>query len=362
MTYKNMLIIFIIFIFVIIAYLLYQRANNFPIPSGGSILLKDTDQLSNTRGSETIQNSTINKNKTNSIEQSRQVSSREIFITGGVKHSIPIDEILSGGLPKDGIPSIDNPKFINANDADFLSDDSIGLGFVRNGVARFYPFSILVWHEIVNDIIVGDPILITYCPLCRTAVVFERKIDGKVVEFGVSGKLWQSNLLMYNRGSKDEESLWSQVLGEAVLGKFTGTKLKILPADTVRFSEWKKQYPKTEILSQDTGASRNYGSDPYGDYYTSDKTIFPTTFNDNRLGPKDIVIGIEVGNKTKAYLESAIIEGNTTDKFAGKTITITKNKTGEVRFFIEGNKTPLPAVWGFWFSWQAVHPDTELFK
>tara|TARA_Y100000310_G_scaffold253797_1_gene260763 strand:- start:259 stop:1275 length:1017 start_codon:yes stop_codon:yes gene_type:complete len=287
---------------------------------------------------------------------------RQILVTDSVMHSIPLDEIRSGGPPKDGIPSIDNPKFIPAADADFIEDDAIGLGLSYKEDVRFYPFSILVWHEIVNDEVSGDPVLVTYCPLCATAVVFDSRIDGETAKFGVSGRLWQSNLLMYNRTkNSSDESLWSQVLGEAVLGVHTGIRLDIIPADTVRFGDWKRAHPDTLVLSQDTGALRSYGSDPYGDYYTSNNTIFPTNFNDNRLHPKALVIGIELNGKTKAYLNESLSVGTTKDTFSGETITIEKSDAGEVRFFAGDARVSVSGLWGFWFSWQAVHPDTELY-
>jgi hypothetical protein len=289
-------------------------------------------------------------------------SQREIFVTGGVKHSIPLNEIISGGPPKDGIPSINNPKFWTVAQADnFLNNDDIGLGLEYKGEARFYPFRILVWHEIVNDKVAGDPILVTYCPLCLTGIVFESRVQSQAQEFGVSGRLWRSNLLMYNRDSNpDNESLWSQVLGEAVSGPNTGEKLKIITSDIVRWGDWKKVYPNAKVLSTDTGTGRNYSQDPYGDYYTSQSVSFGASFNDNRLHPKALVIGIEINGKQKAYHVEVLPKGETVDNFIGKEIVINKDSLGRVR--ISANGEEIPTVWGFWFSWLAVHPDTELFK
>lgn len=291
-------------------------------------------------------------------------STRTILETGGVKHSIPLDEILSGGPGKDGIPSIDEPKFVSAKDAaEFLDDDNPGIGLTVGGESRFYPYRILVWHEIVNDTIQKQPVLVTYCPLCATGIVFDRRVNGTAQEFGVSGRLWQSNLLMYNRaGAVDDESLWSQVLGEAVVGPNTGEKLPVLPSDITRWSDWKKAHPNTKVLSPDTGALRDYGRDPYGDYYTSESVSFGASFRDTRLHPKALVHGIEIGDSYKAYADDAITSGSsrTEDSFAGKTVVITKTESGGVRFEVDGS--PLPSIPGFWFSWLAVHPDTELFK
>lgn len=326
---------------------------------GGFFFLKQTNQFKLPKG-ETI----IIKEGREKTQVAMKESKRDIFMTDGVKHSIPLDEILSGGVPKDGIPSIDDPKFISAKEADeFLDDDSIGLGFVWKEETRFYPYQILVWHEIVNDEIKGDPILVTYCPLCATAIAFDPHINGEATEFGVSGKLWQSNLLMYNRSKDSEkESLWAQVLGEAVLGEFTGTKLKILTSDTIRYGDWKKAYPQTKVLSRDTGTARAYGSDPYGNYYTSDSVSFGASFNDNRLHPKELVLGVEIDGKFKAYHTKAIPEGEIIDDFAGERIIIQKDNFGQIRIFVGEDKKPLVYIGAFWFSWLAVHPETELYK
>lgn len=295
---------------------------------------------------------------------SARSSARTISVTNGTKHSIPLEEILSGGPGKDGIPSIDAPAFWSKTEADdFLGSDDPGIGLTLAGESRFYPYRILVWHEIVNDTVGGKPVLVTYCPLCATGIVFERLVDGVPQEFGVSGRLWQSNLLMYNRaGTEKEESLWSQVLGEAVVGIHTGAKLTIVPSDITRWSDWKKAHPETTVLSTDTGASRNYGRDPYGDYYTSESVSFGATFRDTRLHPKALVHGIELKGKFKAYSDEALkaAGGEIKDSFAGAAIRAIPTNGGGVRFEAEGK--PLPSIPGFWFSWIAVHPETELYQ
>jgi hypothetical protein len=298
----------------------------------------------------------------NEERESQTTSTRQVFITDGVRHSISLNEILSGGPGKDGIPAIDNPQFISTKEADkFLDETEIGLGFVHKGKARFYPYYILVYHELVNDTMEGDPILVSYCPLCLTGIVFERRVRGEIQEFGVSGKLWRSNLLMYNRTEdEDDESLWSQVLGEAVLGVNTGEKLAILPSDTVRYGDWKKAYANTKVLGPDPKRASYYGRDPYGGYYTSREVGFGATFNDTRAHPKTIILGIEFDGVFKAYSKDALLIGKTEDVFNERDIAITKNNLGEIRFLVDGE--PYPHVEGFWFSWLAVHPETELYQ
>ncbi|PIR69328.1 MAG: hypothetical protein COU47_03070 [Candidatus Niyogibacteria bacterium CG10_big_fil_rev_8_21_14_0_10_46_36] len=332
----------------------YFQNRVFPLPSGETTFLNEQEQQENSGVQNLEESSSVN-----SSIQTMQTQ-RDILVTDGVKHSIPLNEILSGGPGKDGIPSIDDPKFISVSEATFLNNSDPGLGLTVGGESRFYPYSILVWHEIVNDTIAGEPVLVTYCPLCATGIVFERRVDGEVQEFGVSGRLWQSNLLMYNRaGSEENESLWSQVLGEAVLGVHTGKKLPIVRSDVVRFGDWKEVHPNTKVLSQDTGAARNYGRDPYGDYYTSESVSFGATFSDTRLHPKALVHGIEIDGAFKAYHDDAL-SGTIADTFAGREIKVSKTDSGEITFTADG--APLASIPGFWFSWLAVHPETELYK
>ncbi len=275
--------------------------------------------------------------------------------------NIDTSQILSGGPGKDGIPSIDNPKFWTREEANkFLKDDDIVLGLEFEGEARAYPLKILNWHEIVNDVINNKPILITYCPLCYTGIAFEREINGAAVEFGVSGKLYNNNLLMYNRGA--EESLWSQQLGEAVVGPLTGTKLKQIISDTLTWSDWKKKHPATLVLSTQTGHSRNYNANPYGNYEFDQGVIFPLTNDDTRLPRKTKVYGVEVNGRFKAYPVDKLKRGETiTDTVGGKTVNINVDKLGSVR--ILDKQTDLEISWqiSFWFSWAAFHPDTEVF-
>lgn len=287
---------------------------------------------------------------------------RTISETGGVRHSVLLDEIVSGGPGKDGIPSIDKPKFVSTEKATFLSDSDLGLAFERDGMKRFYPFSILVWHEIVNDTIKGNRILVTYCPLCLSGVVLDPLVDGERVEFGTSGKLWNSNLVMYDRKTK---SLWSQILGEAIMGRMTGTLLTVLPSDVVRFGDWKKSNPTGEVLSQDTGLSRNYGRDPYGDYYSTPGTYFPVKRKDARLSEKALIIGFVKEGKAKAYSVDAIKKrGSIQDIFASTSIVAKTEADGSIRLYEKTNDglKRLGTTYSFWFSWVAAHPETELYK
>lgn len=320
------------------------------------------------------------------------------------KHIVPVDQIVSGGPPPDGIPSIDDPKFISVQEVGkFLEDSDFVLGLNINGDIRAYPLQILVWHEIVNDNVGGIPVAVTYCPLCFTNQVFNRSLDDgqEVVEFGTSGKLYNSNLVMYDRTSK---SLWSQAMAEGIVGKYAGTKLERVPFDVAYWKEWKQLYPESKILSRNTGSNRPYGVDPYGDYYTNSDVLFPVSNKDNRLGLKEIVIGFENKGQYKAYkLQEIENKKVINDQVNGKPIAlfslhpfmvraydrivedgeltlefendadnnrIIDKQTGSEWNFegmaingqMKGKQlTRLPYDEGFWFEWIAFHPKTGLY-
>jgi len=166
----------------------------------------------------------------------------------GTKFIIDPSKIIGGGPPKDGIPSIDNPKYVSVQEADqWIEDNELVIAIIYKGVKRVYPLQIMVWHEIVNDNIAGDPILITYCPLCGTGLAFERKISGEEVEFGTSGKLYQNNLVMYDRKT---DTYWTQIDGRAIVGELSGMELTPISIDTVSWREWKAEHHILELLVQ----------------------------------------------------------------------------------------------------------------
>ncbi len=284
-------------------------------------------------------------------------------LSDGTKYIIHPDKFMSGGPGKDGIPSIDNPKFISAKESNWLTDDELGLGIEHKNQARFYPFRILVHHEIVNDFIQNDPILVTYCPLCFTGIGFIREIDDQPVEFGVSGKLYNSELVMYDRKT---ESYWPQTLGMAVVGPSTGKTIRKIPTDTVKWGDWKQVHPDTLVLSKDTEFSRNYdGSNPYGRKgdFTDINLQFPTQNKDTRLGDYEIVYGIEINGKYKAYKKSDLENKlKIVDTINGEKIIIEfdKNLKSAKAFKESGEQIVIDTL--FWFAWAAFHPDTELYK
>jgi len=182
------------------------------------------------------------------------------------KTSIDLAEILSGGPPKDGIPSIDKPSFIPVSEVKNLIDTEPVVGLVINGKARAYPLRILTWHEIVNDEFAGVPVTVTFCPLCNSAIAFDRRLDGKVLDFGTTGKLRKSDMVMYDRQT---ESWWQQFLGEGIVGVMTGKRLKIIPTRLESFVNFKKRAPTGEVLVPNDPNMRNYGANPYAGYDSS---------------------------------------------------------------------------------------------
>lgn len=225
------------------------------------------------------------------------------FDTDRSKYNIDLHELQAGGPPKDGIPSIDNPSFVSVDVAkDWVESQEPVIVLELNGEARAYPLQILTFHEIVNDRVGGVPVAVTFCPLCYSAIVFDRRLDGEPVEFGVSGMLRMSDLVMYDRKT---ESLWQQLDGQAIVGDRTGETLDRVPSQIVSFQQFAEAYPDSEVLSRDTGHDRPYGQNPYAGYDDVDKK--PFLFDgetDGRVPPMEKVIAITVDGMDKAYPHS----------------------------------------------------------
>lgn len=204
-------------------------------------------------------------------------------------------------LPRDAIPSIDEPRFIAPKDAEaWLAGREPVIGLEVAGDARAYPVQILTRHEIVNDLVGGQPVAVTYCPLCNSAVAFRREVDGRVLEFGVSGKLYRSALVMYDRQT---ESLWTHFDGLGVQGPLTGTRLEVLPSQLLSFHEWRRASPAGRVLSRDTGHFVEYGTNPY-EYYERGDGPYGQFFRqavNHRLPAMARVVGITVGGTDVAY-------------------------------------------------------------
>ena len=339
------------------------------------------------------------------------------FKTDFSKHNVRYSEILSGGPPKDGIPALKDPKFISVSEADawLKPAEPIILVQVRQD-AKAYPIQILIWHEIANDTVGGEPLVVTFCPLCNTAIAFKRTVDGQVLDFGTTGRLRYSNLIMYDRQT---ETWWQQATGEAIAGELTGTQLEFYPATIIAWQDFKTSYPNGQVLSRKTGYPRDYGHNPYIGYDDVDKPPFlyqgPTT--PAQLPPVARVLTIDLNGDAVAYpyetlekigavndtvgseavvvfwqagtvspLDSATTgsgrdigtaaafsrmvneqmltfiaeDGIIKDKETDSTWNVLGAATGGP---LEGTRlTSVVAINHFWFSWAAFKPDTRIYQ
>ena len=219
--------------------------------------------------------------------------------TDFTKTSINFKEIFSGGPPKDGIPPIDDPQFspvAKINDIG-AQEPVITLHSDKTGAARAYPLRVLMWHEIVNDEFEGTPVTVTFCPLCNAAIVFDRRIKGKTLDFGTTGLLRNSDLVMYDRQT---QSWWQQFTGQSIVGAMMGTQLKMIPARIESFENYKKRFPKGEVLVPSNDSFRNYGGNPYASYDTMQRPFLFTGELPKDINPMARVIVFEADGKKRA--------------------------------------------------------------
>lgn len=250
------------------------------------------------------------------------VEQRSNWKTDWERRSIELSELRPGGPPKDGIPSIDRPTFVPINAArSWLGSREPVISLVIEDEARAYPLQIMTFHEIVNHELSGLPIVVTFCPLCYSAIVFSREVGGETLDFGVSGLLRHSDLVMFDRKT---ESLWQQVTGEAIVGQFTGTRLDRFPAQIISFEQFEESYPAGLVLSRDTGHDRPYGRNPYVGYDNVDQR--PFLFDgpeDERLRPMEKVVAVESGDTFRTYPHSVTQERRVIhDELDGRQIAI----------------------------------------
>ena len=302
------------------------------------------------------------------------------------------DAAVSGGPDKDGIPSIDDPSFISPSEVDFLADGDPVFGVVRDGVAKAYPQNILAQHEIVNDELAGDPVSVTYCPLTGTVLGFDR--GGTT--FGVSGRLVNDNLIMYDRAT---ETWWPQILATAVPGPWNTEpavrSLREFRLVWTTWDRWRGQHPNTQVLSQDTGSPRNYARDPYGDYnprdgyYAGGAPLFPPLREDDRYGPKQVVMGARAPEGAVAFLKDGLREaGLLTGQLGDVPVLAAHDPRYDTGYVyrnpdeatyepVDGgvrgptgdthspDQLPLDRVHTFdamWFAWAGFYPETNVYE
>ncbi len=273
--------------------------------------------------------------------------------TNTCKISVPFDKILSGGPPKDGIPAINNPQFIPYNQSN-ASDTTRGILININNKQRFYPYNILAYHEIVNDKIDDTHYSVTFCPLCDAGIVFDRTVNDEVLQFGVSGLLYESNLLMYDTKT---ESLWSQAGNRAVAGDYTGTQLNILPFQLLSFKEVKEKYSQGVILSEDTGFNRDYNRTPYSGYLENELLYFPISVNDQRFPTKELMYVIPFNDKSITFPYKQFKEGTQMFNVSNKEIKI--QRLGN-EIYTTSNGENYPGYFELWFSWAIHHQNNGI--
>ncbi len=216
------------------------------------------------------------------------------------RHTVSLEEITSGGPPRDGIPPIDKPVFVDVAKADaWLQGREPVVVVQSNDSAKAYPLQVLIWHEIVNDTVGQEPITVTFCPLCNSAMAFKRTVGDQVLDFGTTGRLRYSDLIMWDRQT---ESWWQQLIGEAIIGSLAGQRLDPVPASIVSYDAFKTSYPQGQVLSRQTGFTRDYGRNPYAGY--DDINSSPFLYQgpkDPRLPPMERVVALSLGGVDKAY-------------------------------------------------------------
>lgn len=273
------------------------------------------------------------------------------------KRSIDLSE-LSQGCPKvDCIPSIDKPTFDSIDKITFIHDNDVMMIVDFNGVQKAYPRKIMQTHEIVNDYFNGKPVVMTYCPLCGTSVAFIPILDGERVEFGVSGVLHNSDLVMYDRKTA---SLWGQITGRAIVGSKTGQRLKMISAGLLSWKETKAQYPNAQVLLPPTKELNAYKDFHYQKYTQSEKLVFPVAVEDARLAAKQFVYGIEIDDKFIAFEEKYLKKRSPmVESFGKRTLKVTFEK-GKVTAIDKKTGDDFSVLRVYWFAWYAFHPTTQL--
>jgi hypothetical protein len=296
--------------------------------------------------------------------------------TDFARHTVPLREFQSGGPGKDGIPALDRPRFVRVAEASFLRAREPVIELMLAGRARAYPLQILTWHEIVNDVVAGVPVAVTFCPLCNTAIAFDRRVDGRTLSFGTTGNLRNSDLVMYDRQT---ESWWQQFGGEGVVGRYAGTRLRVLPARILAWASFRAQHPDGLVLSRETGYSRPYGENPYAGYDDiSSPPFFPTrNADDKRLPPKERVVFLERDGSAVAIPFSALAKKRRVEvTLAGHRFEVrwqsgvssaldssaiaSGRDVGAAQVFEQGRPTTFSEP--FWFAVAAFRPHVQIVR
>jgi hypothetical protein len=274
---------------------------------------------------------------------------------------VPPKEILWGGVPRNGIPAINTPTFVEAAAADFLSGTDRVLGVSRNGVTKAYPIRIMDRHEIVNDRFGDEPIVVTYCPLCFSGMAFKATIGGEVLSFGVSGLLYNSDVLLYDYQT---DTLWSQIMSKAISGPLKGTDIEAVAVAHTTWRDWEARFPETQVLTVNAMLDFRYTSDPYARYQSTDRLMFPVARKNRAYKNKEHVLGLTIDGVHKAYPFRelrATGKSRIEDVVAGRTVTIEWHESEDYARVLDADGDELPSVIVYWFAWYAFHPLTVVF-
>lgn len=288
------------------------------------------------------------------------IISETFHFSSSTRGSVSLEDLHQGCPARDCIPSIDNPKFVSAADATHVGDNDIVIAISFGGEQRAYPTRILDRHEIVNDTIADTPIAITYCPLCGSAVGVRRELGGIITEFGVSGLLYNSDLVFYDR---ETETLWDQVEAKGIVGPLTGETLEMVPVTMTRWSRWRAAHPDTLVLSTDTGFALDYTNDVYAAYRSTKQLMFPVNRRSEKLSPKTVVYGFEIDGASIAYTEDLFGKQQTyTHEINGKPAAVTMRSDGSVTLELRNSGAKYTPIRLFWFAWYTFHPETSLIQ
>ena len=260
---------------------------------------------------------------------------------------------------RDAIPPLDAPRYEPGRNTDWLADDDLVVGYVAGDQAYAYPVRILNSHEIVNDDLGGTPVLISYCPLCRSGVVYDRRLAGEELDFSNTSALHDSDLVMVDRQTG---SYWWQVAGRSIVGELTDAELTALPSELAHWGDWLARHPDTLTLSRDTGFSRRYERDNFSRYdeaVAAGDFAFPVgdAARDDRLGAADIVVAVTIGDTTVAY-PTASLDGPFDDSVGGVGVTVTPHDFGASVTREDGE--PVGTRTAFWFSVAGAFPEIEV--
>ncbi len=275
---------------------------------------------------------------------------------------VPANEILWGGVKRDGIPPIHAPKFVAADDAGFLRDKDRVLGVVRNGIAKAYPTRILDRHEVVNDKFGDEVIIVTYCPLCFSGMAFSSPFVDVDLRFGVSGLLYNSDVLLYDYKSG---SLWSQILSQAIAGPLKGVAIPAIPTAHTTWRDWRERHPDTQVLSTDTGFPINYRTSLYRKYQSSGSLMFPVAQRNKDYRNKELVLGIKINGTNKAYPFKELRKHGKlsfSDSVGGVDLTVEWFEKEKYARAIDKDGNEISTVIVYWFAWYAFHPGTVIFR